>query len=195
MARKSTTKSTAETKATVEKSTVANVETVDNEVKTQVKETVVKTVKETPLNDSDEVQVVSLIPNVSYLDSKTNDYYEWETVGHVEYMTVDVLKNMWRNHKSYFRNMWLKPLDERIVKLFGLKVVYDKYEFLMKESNYTRDNIKNVVDMLTASSTTNGLKFAVTNMVKNAVINGKISDVVVIKALENQLNLDLISFL
>ncbi len=195
MARRSTTKSTAETRATVEKSTVANVEMVDNEVKTQEKETVVRTVKETPLNDSDEIQVVSLIPNVSYLDSKTNDYYEWEGIGHIEYMTVDVLKNMWRNHKSYFRNMWLKPLDERIVKLFGLKVIYDKYEFLMKESNYTRDNIKKIIDMLTASSTTNGLKFSVTNMVKNAVMNGRISDVVVIKALENQLNLDLISFL
>ena len=34
-----------------------------------------KTIK--PLNDFDEIEVVSLIPNISYKDSKTGDFYEF----------------------------------------------------------------------------------------------------------------------
>ena len=70
-----------------------------------------KTVKVEPLKDTDEIEVESLVDNVSYKDSKTGDMYEWDSAGHVEPMTFDTLKNMWRSFKGYFRNMWLKPND------------------------------------------------------------------------------------
>ena len=53
-----------------------------------------KIVKSKDLNDSDEIEVVSLIPNVSYKDSKTLDMYEWDEVGHAECMTFETLKNL-----------------------------------------------------------------------------------------------------
>lgn len=152
-----------------------------------------KAVKVAELLDSDEIEVVSLIPNVSYKDSKTNDMYEWDEVGHVELMIVETLKNMWRNNKGYFRNMWLKPNDERVIKQFGLTSNFEKYEYLMDESNYTRSKISEICEVI--SSTPNGLKFAICNRVKNLVQEGKVTDVSVIKALEKHLNLDLISFL
>ena len=93
-----------------------------------------KTIK--PLNDNDEIEVVSLIPNISYKDSRTGDFYEWDEIGHIEYMTFDILKNMWRSHKGYFRNMWLKPNDDRVISKFGLNKTFEKYEFLMDKSNY-----------------------------------------------------------
>ena len=124
MARKSTTKSVDEA-ATVE-STVAVNET-DNDINVKVKTT---SKKVEPLENDDEIDVISLVPNVSYKDSKTNDFYEWDEVGHVEPMTYETLKNMWRNHKGYFRNMKLKPMDERVISKFGLKSVFEKYEFL-----------------------------------------------------------------
>lgn len=145
------------------------------------------------LQDTDEIEVVSLIPHVSYKDSKTNDMYEWEEVGHVEPMTVETLKNMWRNEKGYFRNMWLKPNDDRIIKQFGLTSNYEKYEYLMDESNYTRTNISEICEGI--SSAPNGLKFAICNRVKNLVQEGKITDIMVIRALEKHLNVDLSSFL
>lgn len=152
-----------------------------------------KVTKPVALLDTDEIEVVSLIPNVSYKDSKTNDMYEWDDVGHVEVMTVETLKNMWRNHKSYFRNMWLKPNDNRIIKQFGLTSNFEKYEYLMDESNYTRDKISDICDAI--SSTPNGLKFSICNRIKSLIQEGKITDVSVIKALEKYLGLDLISFL
>ena len=78
-------------------------------------------IQEAPLLDTDEIEVVSLLPNVSYKDLRTNDYYRWDKVGDKETMSYDVIKNLWRNNKAYFRNLWLKPLDQRVIKKLGLE--------------------------------------------------------------------------
>lgn len=152
-----------------------------------------KSIKQEPLEDSDEIEVISLIPNVSYKDSKTLDMYEWDTVGHIEYMTFETLKNMWRNNKGYFKNMWLKPNDDRVINKFGLTKTFEKYEYLMNASNYTKKNINVICESI--SNTPNGLKFAICDKIKSMVISGEVSDVSVIRALENRLHIDLIEFL
>lgn len=197
MARTSKTKSTADVNvATVVDSAVAtdNIAVEENiEVKKNTTKTVRKTVDVNSLTDSEEIEIMSLIPNVSYKDSYTNDFYKWEEVGHIEYMTYETLRNMWRNHKNYFRNLWLKPLDERVIAKFGLVNTYEKYEFLMDESNYTRNNTKKLCEAI--SDTPTGMRFAIFNKIKDLVVAGKIIDVVVIRDLEKHLGLDLISFL
>lgn len=181
--------------ATVVDSTVANVSETEKENVKEVPKikNVVKKISSEPLNDSDEIDVVSLIPNVSYKDSKTGDMYEWDEVGHSELMTFETLKNMWRNHKGYFRNMWLKPLDDRIINKFGLTKTFEKYEFLMDSSNYTRANVKELCSVI--SNTPNELKYSIVNKIKDLIANGNLSDVVVIRDLEKHFNLDLISSL
>ena len=87
------------TNSTVED--IVDVNTVE-EMNEETTKTTKKSIKSQPLEDSDEIEVVSLVPNVSYKDSKTFDMYEWKEVGHIEYMTFDTLKNMWRNNKGYF---------------------------------------------------------------------------------------------
>lgn len=149
--------------------------------------------KSEPLRDDDEIEVVSIIPNVSYKDSKTGDMYEWDEVGHVEYMTFETLKNMWRNNKGYFKNMWLKPIDNRVINKFGLTKTYENYEFLMEKSNYTKKNADKICK--TISETPKAMKRAICGKIKNMVINEEISDAAVIRKLEKNLNLDLIEFL
>jgi len=144
------------------------------------------------LDDSEEIQVVSLVPHVSYLDKRTQDMYEWDEVGHVEYMTVETLKDMWRNNKGYFRNLWLKPLDERIIIKFGLTNVFENYEFLMNESSYTKTDIKKVTAAIDKAPI--GMKFAIVNKVKQLVSDGVVSDVSVIKALGKKLDTDFLIF-
>lgn len=192
MARTSKTKSAASEVATVEETTVATNSVAAENMKVE-KKTVKKTVDVNSLTDSEEIEVISLIPNVSYKDSATNDFYEWEEVGHVEIMTYETLRNMWRNHKGYFRNLWLKPLDERIIVKFGLTNTYEKYEFLMDESNYTRKNADKLCEAI--ATTPVGMKYAIINKIKDLVVSGKISDVAVIRSLEKHFGLDLISFL
>lgn len=193
-------------KTSTAKSTVEEV--INNVVEEDIEETITnavekmnekdvktgkKTVKAEPLEDSDEIEVISLVPNVSYKDSRTLDMYEWHEAGHVEYMTFDVLKNLWRNNKGYFKNMWLKPNDDRIINKFGLTKTFEKYEYLMDGDNYTKQNIKTICDAI--AGTPNGLKLSICDKVKNLVISGEVTDISVIKALENRLQIDLISFL
>ena len=171
---------------------IVDVDTVE-EMNEKTTKTTKKSVKVEPLEDSDEIEVVSLVPNVSYKDSKTLDMYEWNEAGHIEYMTFDTLKNMWRTNKGYFRNLWLKPNDDRVINKFGLTKVFEKYEYLMKASNYTKKNIKSICDAI--NETPNGLKFSICNKVKNLVISGELTDVSVIRELEKRLQIDLIDFL
>ncbi|MBR5604302.1 MAG: hypothetical protein IKW51_08935 [Bacteroidales bacterium] len=192
MARTSKTKSAAVDVATVDETTVAT-NSVAAENMNVEKKTVKKTVDVNSLIDSEEIEVISLIPNVSYKDSYTNDLYKWEDVGHIEPMTYETLRNMWRNHKGYFRNMWLKPLDDRVIVKLGLTSTYEKYEFLMDESNYTRKNADKLCESIAATPV--GMKYAIINKIKDLVVSGKITDVAVIRSLEKHLGLDLISFL
>ena len=180
---------------TATNSTVENIMDVDTvaEMNEETTKTTKKSIKSQPLEDFDEIEVVSLVPNVSYKDRKTLDMYEWREVGHSEYMTFDILKNMWRTDKGYFKNLWLKPMDDRVINKFGLTKTFEKYEYLMDGSNYTKKNIKTICDAI--KETPNGLKFAICNKVKNLVINGEVTDVFVIRELENRLQIDLLVFL
>lgn len=178
------------TKTTVEDN--INVDVVEN-MNEKENNFTKKTINVEPLRDTDEIEVESLVANVSYKDSKTGDMYEWDEAGHVEPMTFDTLKNMWRSHKGYFRNMWLKPNDNRVINQFGLTKTFEKYEYLMEPSNYTKKNIKSICDAI--SETPNGLKFAICDKVKSMVITGEISDISVVKELEKRLKIDLIEFI
>lgn len=180
---------------TATNSTVEDIVDVDTvaEMNEETTKTVKKSIKAQPLEDSDEIEVISLVPNVSYKDRKTLDMYEWHEVGHSEYMTFDILKNMWRTDKGYFKNLWLKPMDDRVINKFGLTKTFEKYEYLMDGSNYTKKNIKTICDAI--KETPNGLKFAICNKVKNLVVGGEVTDVFVIKELEKRLQIELIEFL
>ena len=54
------------------------------DVETAVSNSAEQPVKETTteINDSDDVVMVSLIPNVSYKDNKNGYYYRWDEIGH-----------------------------------------------------------------------------------------------------------------
>ena len=180
---------------TATKSAVENIDDINTVEEMDEKETKTKkkSVNVEPLLDSDEIEVISLVSNVTYKDSKTLDTYEWREVGHVEYMTFETLKNMWRNNKGYFKNLWLKPNDDRVINKFSLTKTFEKYEYLMDGSNYTKKNIGAICDAI--KSTPNGLKWAICDKVKTLVINGEITNIFVIKELEKHLRIDLIIFL
>lgn len=192
---------TRATKATKAKSATesATVAAADNEAAAPVADEGMvdmnDKVVEEPLKDSDEIEVVALVPNVSYRDSATSDFYEWENAGDVEYMTVDALTRMRRNHRGYFEDMCIKPNDERVIKKFGLGRFYDKYDVFMDASNYTKDNIGTTLDEFSAIRSNNSMKLSIVNKIKEMVASGEISDVSVIRTIEKRLDIDLIATL
>lgn len=169
------------------------VDTVNEEMNVEVEKDVdvKKTVKkENPLNKDDIIEVISLIPNISYKDKKYGDIYKWEKAGEIVEMTFDVISYMHQNHKTYFKSMWIKPLDNRVIKKFGLEPTYRDYDFLMDASNYTRNNVKEICTSI--KNTPQSLKFAICNKIKNLVSSGEISDIHILREIEKSLNIDLI---
>ena len=146
------------------------------------------------LDDKEEIEVVALIPNVSYYDKATGDRYEWDNAGDVEYMTVEAIQRMRRNSRGYFEDMCVKPSDERVIKKFGMERYYEQHDYLMDASNYTKGNITNVLDKF-SSLRSNSLKSSIVNKIKDMIANGELSDAVVIRAIEKRLDIDLISLL
>lgn len=190
--------------ATVDDSTVAAVNSVEENMNDETATVATKRTSrrkntrqsadvEDALSDSDMIEVESLIPNVVYEDNRTGNYYEWSEIGHCEDMAFDEVKNMHRKYKAYFNDMWLKPLDERVIKKLGLSRTYDKYDFLVDESNYTNDHIDEVLDGISSAPTS--LKIAIVNRIKDMVSDGTVSDIKVVRKLEKRLDIDLISFL
>lgn len=185
---------TRATKSTNAKSAAnsATVAAADEKAAASVVDEAAVDMKEEPLKDSDEIEVMALIPNVSYRDTSTSDFYEWENVGDVEYMTVDALTRMRRNHRGYFEDMCLKPNDERVIKKFGLGRFYENHDIFMDASNYTKDKI---ADTLNKFSTirSNSMKLSIVNKIKDMVASGEISDVSVLRTIEKRLDIDLIA--
>lgn len=193
-----TKKQTTTTSATVDETMVAEnsqnvvVDNVEIEEKTKSKTRKVvddeKVVE--PLQDTDDIEVIALIPNISYKDNKTLDFYEWKNIGDIEEIPFEVLKNMYRNHRGYFRNLWLKPLDDRVIDKFKLRKLYDSHEKLINIDNYTIDNIYDICEEI--HKLPNSSKLSLLSLIRNSVDEGKIQDIRIIKQLESSLNISLI---
>ena len=179
--------------AAQKRSTKPAVDTVDEKmnVKVEQNEDVEKNAKrDMPLEKDDVIEVVSLIPNISYKDKKYGDIYRWEKADETVEMTFEVINYMHQNHKTYFKSMWIKPLDKRVVKKFGLEATYRDYDFLMDASNYTRKNVAEICNSI--RKTPQSLKFAICNKIKSLVSSGEISDIHILREIEKSLNIDLI---
>ena len=193
-----TKKQTTTTSATVDETMVAEnsqnvvVDNVEIEEKTKSKTRKVvddeKVVE--PLQDTDDIEVIALIPNISYKDNKTLDFYEWKNIGDIEEIPFEVLKNMYRNHRGYFRNLWLKPLDDRVIDKFKLRKLYESHEKLINIDNYTIDNIFDICEEI--HKLPNSSKLSLLSLIRNSVDEGKIQDIRIIKQLESSLNISLI---
>lgn len=169
------------------------VDTVDEKMDVKVEKNVdveKNDKKENPLEKEDMIEVISLIPNISYKDKKYGDIYRWEKAGEIVEMTYDVISYMHQNHKTYFKSMWIKPLDKRVIKKFGLEPTYRDYDFLMDASNYNRKNVGVICEKI--RKTPQSLKFAICNKIKSLVSSGEISDIHILREIEKSLNIDLI---
>lgn len=150
-------------------------------------------VKKPELKDDEEIEVVSLIANVSYWDKATDETYKWTEVGEVVSMPFVIIKNMWRNHKNYLRNFCLKPLDDRVIEKLGLSKIYEKFEFLTDGTQYTKANLNKVLNAIDSGN--NAFKSAICNNIKGMISNGEITNVSVIITLGKKFDVDFISLL
>jgi hypothetical protein len=172
---------------TTSATSTTEIDTVVEELKQNTTKPEVKT--ELPLDNSDEIECTSNIPNVSYLDKKTGDYYKWENVGDTESIPVAVLKDMYRNH-TYLQNLIVTVKDGRVIKLFRLEKAYKSYDALLSSKSYSIKEISKIKEQ--ARNLTHGLKRTVATRIITMVKTGELSDTKVLWELEKLFNLELI---
>jgi hypothetical protein len=146
-----------------------------------------------PLTDDTDIEVVSLVKNVSYFDEKTGDRYVWEEIGDVNYIPFGVLKNMYRHFKGYFLGYYIRPNDERVIKQFKLERTYKKYDDVLNKDNFVGKKIDALCEVI--KNLPDALKFTTFARIQTWVSDGEITDITVVRTLEKVFGLDLYSLL
>ena len=182
-----------ETAATVDNSADENMNEEKTPKKTTAKKAKVEVEEvEEPLTDDTDIDVISMVPNVYFYDKEDGIMYEWIEAGAVEIIPFGVLKRMWRGSKGYFRNMWLRPDDERVIQKLKLTATYNKYYYLMDAENYTKENVDEICKTISSiSDSSRDLKIFICNKIRNMVEQEDIVDYSVIKLLENKLKIEI----
>lgn len=146
----------------------------------------------TTLNDDTKVSIKSLVPSVYYSCTVTFESFAWVEVGDVQEMTYKQLKMMKAKHPRYFSDKWLLPMDKNVVKKLGLEKVY--------ANNMSRGDLKKLYgsDVMEVEELLSGLsseaKTKLIQKVEDAVKNGKIVNVKIIRVLEKHLGVELMQF-
>ncbi len=139
--------------------------------------------------DTDKIIVKALVPNVHYTCPKTLDYFNWVEVGDEQKMTFAQLKIMKIKHRNYFTKKWLYIENDTVLDLLGISDI-----FIVK---FTRtdmkllygDDVNAVKDKI--CYVTEKDKPEVIERIRNAVKQGKIVNIKIIRLLENTFNIDL----
>lgn len=143
--------------------------------------------------DNETIEVEAIASNVYYKDPVTNNPYEWRHTGDIQEMTFEEVKNMWRFHRGYFEGMALKPLDERVPAKLRFGKDYAKFDELSDDDSYTKANIDKTLELI--SFAPDNVKINTIIKVKGMVKDEKLSDVGVLKKLEDGLKIDLMSLI
>lgn len=151
-----------------------------------------ETVKETSksIRDTDVVAVKSLVPNVYYTCSKTNDAYVWAEVGDIQELTFAQLKVMKNKHSGYFTKKWLFPQNDSALKKLGIDDIFaGKFDEKKDMKLFYGDDVEAVREKLSYIAPEN--KENIGNKVIKAVKQGKIVNIKILRLLEKELDVEL----
>ena len=139
--------------------------------------------------DTDKIIVKALVDNVHYTCPKTFEYFHWENARDEQEMTFEQVKLMKVKHKNYFTNKWLFIEDEAVLDALGISdifaVKFTRADMKLLYGNDV-DAVKDKICYVTEKD-----KPEVIEKIKNAVKQGKIVNIRIIKLLENTFNIDL----
>lgn len=166
---------------------MANVRKTASTKKNNISELMEKTPELRPF---DLVKVKALIPNVYYTNSKTGNSYVWQESEQVEEMTFEDFTDIWRNHRGYITELVLRPLDDVVIKRYGLTGFYSEYDFVLNGKNYTLDNLSKIYNVIDKSN--NAVKINIIDKIKLMINNGDITNIRVVKNIEQKYDITLV---
>ena len=141
------------------------------------------------ISDADVFTVKSIVPNVHYTCSKTQDYYIWADVGDENEMTFAQLKVMKNKHIGYFSKGWLIITDNGASRKLDLDKYYNdgfgKRDYKLFYGNDV-DKVEKKLAFLPDSE-----KEQLSKRIIKSVSNGDIQNVKIIRLLEKTFDIEL----
>lgn len=141
------------------------------------------------LKDDTKIKVRSLVPSVYYTCLKTMDSFAWEEVGDEQEMTYMQIKTMKAKHPRYFTEKWLLICNDEILKKLNLVSVFSAKITSSDMKKFYGSDLGAAKELLSGLS--DSAKAGLVKKVTDAVKNGKIANVKMIRLLEEQLGIEL----
>ena len=146
------------------------------------------------IRDNDKIIVKALVPNVHYTCPKTLDYFNRAEVGDEQEMTFAQLKLMKNKHKGYFTKKWLYPKNEIALRKLGIDDIFAvKFNMRADMRLLYGNDVEAVKDKI--CYVTEKDKPEVIEKIRNAVKQGKIVNIKIIRLLENEFEIDLMDLI
>ncbi|MBD8839482.1 hypothetical protein IFU39_16845 [Paenibacillus sp. CFBP 13594] len=141
----------------------------------------------TRLDESLLVPIVSRVKGgLTYKSSRTHQIYRFDEFGDEQVMELSELRTMLSSQRSFLQRGWLEILDEEIVQYLNIEkfqtniITDDDIEILFMS---TPDEVKEVLNVATTNT-----KRVVFGFAREKYINGELTNIHLIKAIEDSLD-------
>ena len=144
------------------------------------------------LYDESLINVKALVPKVYYTCPVTHETFAWEEVGDTQEMTFKQLKTMRSKHPRYLEDKWLLVEDDaalaklKLKKKMGALTITDKAKI--------RKNDVGEVEELLSRLDNNG-RNELAQYAEKSAKEGKLENIKIIRLLEKQLGVELMSLI
>lgn len=127
---------------------------------------------------------------LNYISRQTGAAYWWQNIGDVTNMSVSALIEMNNYNRDYLRQPMVILLDERAVKYFRLKEIYENVAKINNLKALFKKDI-NTITVTIESALKVGMRDILIAKVRTMYKNGALKDINIIRLLERKLQFDL----
>lgn len=134
----------------------------------------------------DENILVGVVNNftgsMAYKCERTGQYFRFDSYGAEDSMTVGQLRTMLSQKPQYFKNGWIRVLDEAVIEYLNLS----KYDKAIVRNEDIESLFEESLEVLktTLESYNGNAKEIVFNVARDKYVNGVLRDIHVIKTIE-----------
>jgi hypothetical protein len=134
----------------------------------------------------DENILVEVVNNftgsLAYKCERTGQYFRFDSYGDKDSMTVGQLRTMLSQKPQYFKNGWIRVLDDAVIEYLNLSkydIAIVKNEDIESLFDENLEVLKTTLESFNANS-----KEVVFNVARDKYVNGLLRDIHIIKAIE-----------
>jgi hypothetical protein len=131
--------------------------------------------------------------NLIYISRKNGLQTVWSNYGDVEYIDFAELLTMKASQPKFLNEPWIFVEDEEVVNQLGLKEVYKNIIPVHEVDDFFNLNVNQAREIL--PKLPKGMKELISDKARKGIQNGELSNLQLIRLLEQELQLDLISLM